>query len=350
MTPSVPRRQRRGHGRPTLHEVADAAGVTRITVSRFIREPQKVAPETAARIEAAIQQTGYVPNRQAGQLASGASRLVAALIPNVGHSIFAETIQGLTEGLRDSGHELLLFATGYSMEREEAQVRALLGWAPGALIVTGRHHTAEALRMLQDARTAGTPVIEIWDHSSDPGFAQIGFDHLAIGRAMARHLLDQGHTALAYVDSGVAEDFRAHERGQGFAEEARSSGASVKILRAATGDAFEAGRKVLSRLAPTKRHAITAVAFANDHLACGALMEAQAVGIDVPGTLALLGFGDFPIGSQLRPGLSTVRPPRVEIGRAAAAAALKAMAEGTEPVSLAMSCELIGRGSTLAVR
>ena len=350
MTSSVKRRQRRGHGRPTLHEVADAAGVTRITVSRFIREPQKVAPETAARIEAAIRHTGYVPNHQAGQLASGASRLVAALIPNVGHSIFAETIQGLAEGLRDSGHELLLFATGYSMEREEAQLRALLGWAPGALIVTGRHHTVEALRMLQDAQAAGTPVIEIWDHSSDTGFAQIGFDHLAIGRAMARHLLDQGHTALAYVDSGVAEDFRAHERGQGFVEESRSCGASVKTLRAATGDAFEAGRKVLGRLAPTKRHVITAVAFANDHLACGALMEAQARGIGVPETLALLGFGDFPIGSQLRPGLSTVRPPRVEIGRAAAAAALKSMAEGTEPASLAMSCELIGRGSTLAVR
>ena len=354
MTSSVQRRQRPGHGRPTLLDVADAAGVTRITVSRFIREPRKVAPETAARIQVAIQKTGYVPNQQAGHLASGTSRLVAAMIPNVGHSIFAETIQGLTEGLRDSGHELLLFATGYSMEREEAQLRALLGWAPGALIVTGRHHTAGALRLLRDAQAAGTPVIEIWDHSSaaEPGasFAQIGFDHLAIGRAMARHLLDQGHTALAYVDSGVAEDFRAHERGEGFVAEAVARGASVKTLRASTGDAFEAGRKVLDRLVPTKRHAITAAAFANDHLACGALMEAQSRGIDVPGNLALLGFGDFPIGSQLRPGLSTVRPPRAEIGRAAAASALKSMAKGSEPASLAMSCELIGRGSTLAVR
>jgi len=347
----APRRSRRGHGRPTLHDVADAAGVTRITVSRFIREPDRVAAETAARIRAAIEQTGYVPNRQAGQLASGNSRLVAALIPNVGHSIFAETIQGLTEGLRDSGHELLLLSTGYSMEREEAQLRALVGWAPGALIVTGRHHTAGALRLLRDARASGTPVIEIWDHPDDAagqdGFAQIGFDHFAIGRAMARHLIDQGHSALAYVDSGVAEDFRAHERGEGFVAEAQTCGASVKILRATTGDAFDAGRRLLPRLAPTKRHAITAAAFANDHLACGALMEAQLNGIDVPATLALLGFGDFPIGRQLRPALSTVRPPRVEIGRAAAAAVLQSISAGTEAASLAMPCELIGRGSTL---
>lgn len=347
----VPKRQRRGHGRPTLHDVAIAAGVTGITVSRYFRAPGRVAADTAARIRLAIEQTGYVPNLQAGQLAGGASRLVAALIPNVGHSIFAETIQGMAEGLRDSGHELLLFATGYSLEREESQLRALLGWAPGALIVTGRHHTATALRMLHDAHSAGTPVIEIWDHATDPkqtqGFAQIGFDHQAIGRVMARHLMGQGHRSLAYIDSAVAEDYRAHERGQGFQVEARAHGATVKSFRATTGDAFEAGRDVLERLTVAKRHPITAAAFANDHLACGALMEAQSRGIEVPKQLALLGFGDFPIGSHLRPGLSTVRPPRAEIGRAAAKAVLKFMTEGTEPASFAMPCYLIGRGSTV---
>lgn len=347
----IPKRPRRGHGRPTIHDVASAAGVTGITVSRYFREPARVAAETATRIRLAIEQTGYVPNLQAGQLASGASRLVAALIPNVGHSIFAETIQGLAEGLRDSSHELLLFATGYSMEREEAQLRALLGWAPGALIVTGRHHTAPALRMLHDAHAGGTPVIEIWDYVTDPnraqGFAQIGFDHHAIGRVMAQHLIGQGHASLAYVDSGVAEDYRAHERGQGFQAEARAHGAAVKTLRAATGDPFEAGRGLLDGLTAAKRHPITAVAFANDHFACGALMEAQSRGIEVPQRLALLGFGDFPLGSHLRPGLSTVRPPRAEIGRAAAAAALKSMTEGGEPASLAMNCHLIGRGSTI---
>ena len=258
-----PKRQRRSHGRPTLHD--------------------------------AIAQTGYVPNRQAGQLASGHSKVVAALIPNI-------------------GHELLLASTGYSMEREEAQLRALIGWAPGALIVTGRHHTAGAQRLLEQAQAAGTPGIEIWDHaprrSSAKGFAQIGFDHDAVGRAMARHLLEQGHTALAYVGSGIAEDFRAHERGEGFANEAHAAGARVVTVRAETGDAFDAGRLMFDQLRTPSRHPVTAAAFANDHLACGALMQAQACGLSVPGELAVLGFGDFPLGRQRRPALSTVRPPR----------------------------------------
>lgn len=344
------KRARRGHGRPTLHDVAHAAGVTRITVSRFFREPVLVAEETAARIRDAVLQTGYVPNKQAGQLASGHSHMVAALIPNIGHSIFAETIQGLSEGLRNTGHELLLASTGYSMEREEAQLRALIGWAPGALIVTGHHHSPAAERLLREAQASGTPVIEIWDRSPARGdandFAQIGFSHDVVGRAMARHLLDLGHRSLAYVDSGVTEDFRAHERGEGFVAEVRAAGARVKVVRAGVGDAFDSGRLVLAVLRAAARPAITAAAFANDHLACGTLMQAQSTGVRVPNQLALLGFGDFPLGRQMRPSLSTVRPPSTEIGRAAAEAALRAIANKTEVVSRTLEWELIARHST----
>lgn len=82
---------------------------------------------------------------------------------------------------------------------------------------------------------------------------------------MAAHLIARGHRALAYVDSGVAEDFRAHERGDGFEAEARAQGARVKRLRAATGDAFDAGRQLLEPLLSAGRPPVTAAAFANDH-------------------------------------------------------------------------------------
>ena len=149
----------------------------------------------------------------------GSARMVAALIPSIANSIFAETVQGLADALQGSGCELLLAATGYSAEREEEQLRALLGWFPSALVVTGRRHTPGALALLRQAQARGTPVIEIWDHHPEPGaesFTQIGFDHEQVGRAMAEHLIERGYRSLAYVDSGVAEDFRAHERGDGF--------------------------------------------------------------------------------------------------------------------------------------
>ena len=89
-----------------------------------------------------------------------------------------------------------------------------------------------------------------------------------------------------------------------------------------------------------------AAAFANDHLASGALLQARDDGVSVPGRLALLGFGDFPIGRQLQPALSTVRPPREEIGRAAARAVLAALVDRRAAESEALAWVLIGRQST----
>ena len=403
--PGPARRARRGHGRATLDDVAAVAEVTKITVSRYLREPARVAPATAERVRAALAATGYLPNKQAGLLASGRSNIVAALIPNLGHSIFGETVQALSEALQATGHELLLASTGYSPEREEEQLRTLLGWAPSALVVTGRHHTPGALRLLAEARAAGTPVVEIWDHhppeltttqasmaapmAAPMPFAQIGFDHGAVGQAMAAHLLDAGHRRLAYLDSGLDTDFRAHERGAAFAAEAQRRGAQVQMLRAAVGDPFNAGRQAFDDLGlggrrrlvsatvadtatatasanvpstststasaaatakfpttDTDTDTATAIACANDHLACGVLMQALDAGVAVPDDLAVLGFGDFPVGRQLRPALSTVRPPSQEIGRATAQALARALATGEPPQSRALPWQLIARGST----
>lgn len=383
----VPRAARPGHGRVTLQHVARAAGVTAITVSRYLREPALVARSTAARVRAALRETGYVPNKQAGLLASGRSNIVAVLLPNLANSIFGETAQGLSDTLQAAGHELLIASTGYSLAREEAQLRALLGWQPAAIVVTGRRHSPGARRLLEGAKRAGTPVVEVWDrpsaHDVPPAgstrrarstavaradassFVQVGFDHDAVGRAMAEHLLAAGHRQLAYVDSGVAEDYRAHERGQGFAAAVRAAGAQVSIIVAPPGDAFDAGRQVLDRLldeshgagkAPrqgrAKAHAteparITAAAFANDHLASGALLEAGRRGVAVPQRLALLGFGDFAIARQLQPALSSVALPRYEIGATAAQALLGAMRKhGGSQTLVDVAWRIVVRGSS----
>ncbi len=350
------RQPRRGHGRTTLADVAAAAGVTAITVSRYLREPHRVAPETASAVAAALHQTGYLPNKQAGVLASAASatpgsaRMVAALIPSIANSIFAETVQGLADALQGSGCELLLASTGYSVEREEEQLRALLGWFPSALVVTGRRHTPAALALLRQAQARGTPVIEIWDHHPEPGaesFTQIGFDHEQVGRAMAEHLIERGYRSLAYVDSGVAEDFRAHERGDGFVAAARRRRVPARRVTAPAGEAIGAGRQALAALLRADgRPKVRAAAFANDHLACGALLEAHSRGLAVPRDLALLGFGDFSLGRQLDPLLSTVHTPRFEIGQAAARALLRALSSGGSAPDERLPWTLLCRGSS----
>ena len=357
-------RSRRSHGRITLQDVAEAAGITKITVSRYLRQPERVAPDTAQRIAVALAATGYLPNKQAGMLATGRSGMVAAIVPSLANSVFAETVQALSEGLQPAGFELMLASSGYSMLREEEQIRAVLGWSPDALAVTGHLHTPTATAMLRAAARAGTPIIELWDCEPQPGeFIQIGFDHAAVGRAMARHLLDAGYRRLAYVDTGVAADYRAHERGKAFAAETQNAPAcgglpklaAVRLITAPAGDAFEAGRAALHQLLTANgQPRVDAVAFANDHLACGAMLEAQRLGLQVPGQLALLGFGDFALGRQLADGVSTVHPPRHEIGSEAARTMIELLAlppaerAGRLSRQTAVPWQLVARGSTAA--
>lgn len=323
----------RGHGRATQATVARHAGVTTMTVSRYLREPQRVAGVTAQRIDAALALTGYTPNKHAGMLASGRSSVVAAIIPNIASATFAETVQGLTDILQPRGMELLLASTNYSVEREEEQMRAVLGWSPSALVVTGRRHTDAALAMMRQAQADGVPVLEMWDHDpADRSFVQVGFSHQAVGTMMAAHMLQQGHRDFGYVDSGVREDFRAHERAQAFVATITAAGARVRVCEAPRIEPMAAGRAAFTAM--QKAGLPGAIAFASDNFAAGAYLGAIEAQIDVPRELALLGFGDFPISRQLPGGISTVSVSPYAIGQVCARQLLAtwaALSEGRTP-------------------
>jgi LacI family transcriptional regulator, gluconate utilization system Gnt-I transcriptional repressor len=303
----------RGHGRATQATVAAQAGVTTMTVSRFLRSPGLVSADTADRIRAALQRTGYTPNKSAGMLAGRRSSIVAVIVPSIAHATFSETVQALSDGLQQHALELLLASTNYQPAREERQIRAVLAWSPSALVVTGRMHSPGATALLQQARADGVPVVEIWDF--DPrakDIVQIGFSHRQVGELMAGHLIERGYRDLVYLDNSVPEDLRAHERGKAFARAAGKSGALVRVVAMPRMDPMAAGRAVLQELQATGLP--RAMAFSSDFPAAGAWLQAQSAGIVVPGSLALLGFGDYPIAAQLGAGLSTVSVDRSAIG------------------------------------
>jgi LacI family transcriptional regulator, gluconate utilization system Gnt-I transcriptional repressor len=332
-----------------LVDVAALAGVTTMTVSRFLREPDRVSPLTSTKIREALSTTGYTPNKQAGGLASGKSPVIAAVIPNMGNSLFAETVQALCEVFQRAGYELLLSATNYSLEREEELVRAMLGWMPSALIVAGRRHSSGTLQMMRNANGWGVPVVEIWDKSSpDSEFIQVGFNHHEAGALMAQHLITRGYADLVYVDSGVGDDLRAHERGQGFVQHALAAGRTVRTVVAPQTEPMAAGRNVMQTLASTRLP--RAVAFANDHLAIGAYLHAQNAGIAVPDRVALLGFGDLPLSAQLGAGISSVITQRFQIGYAAAQRILRELgrtdAAADDALALTLQPEIVQRATT----
>ena len=348
---SAPARTRgRGLGRATQATVAAQAGVTTMTVSRFLRAPQQVAAETADKIRAALESTGYTPNKHAGMLAGRRSSIVAVIVPSIASSTFSGTVQALSDGLQPRELELLLAATNYDPQREEQQIRAVLAWSPSALVVTGRTRTPAASALLRQAQADGLPVVQIWDFDARAsGFVQIGFNHTRVGELMARHLLSCGHDDLVYVDNSVPHDLRAHERGKAFARVARKARARVRVLNMPRLEPMAAGRAVLQQLR-AEAAMPRAMAFASDFPAAGAWLAAQDAGIAVPAQLAMLGFGDYPIASQLGAGLSTVSVDRQSLGTICAQQVLAMVYPESSPPVAAQQREIrpriVARGST----
>lgn len=296
--------------RPRIEDVAALAGTSPITVSRVLRAPAKVAPATRAKVAAAIEQLGYIPNLSASSLASRRSGIVGLLVPTIDNSIFAQTVQGLSDAIGTAGLQLLLGDFRYSDEGERALVRALVGRQPEALVVVGVVRDQALRQMLQ---RLAIPVVETWDLTDGPIDTVVGFSNEAAGAAMARHLLECGRRRLAFV-GGL--DHRARSRRAGFTAAIVSAGAPAPFVREIDGISIAEGRRALAQVLQAAPET-EAVFFATDVLAVGGLMECQHRGIAVPGRLAIAGLGDLEIARELSPSLTTVGIPAYEIGKRA---------------------------------
>src|SRR5712664_2022319 len=218
MTPAEPNEP---HSAPTLSAVARLAGVSSITVSRVVRLPNLVAPETRGRVEAAMRELGYVPNQVAGSLASARTSSVGVLVPTIANSIFADTVQGLSDELEPLGYAVILAQSRYDAAREDHMLAALLSRRPEAIIMVGSPATDDGARLL---RRAGIPVAETWDLPAAPIDAVAGFDNYQAGVAVARHLVAQGRRELAFIGG---DDPRATRRWNGFKDTALELGAKI---------------------------------------------------------------------------------------------------------------------------
>lgn len=343
------RMRRRTHGGLTIHDVAALAGVSSITVSRYFNAPDKVSQALRERIAQAVKQTGYVPSQVAGRLASGRSRVVGAVMQNFSSATFADTVQGMTDVLDDSGLQLLLANTNYVRAREERVIRSLVGWHPSALILTRHDHAPAAEALLRGLRI---PIVETWDLGERRPFHQVGFSHEAVGAELARHFIAQGAQRIRFVQSSLPEDFRARQRALGYSRLMRQHALVPDVAATQVREPFQAGADTIARFAEEPASTRPqAIVFANDDMAAGAILHAPAAGLQLPRDCAIAGFGDAPLAAHLYPALTTVRPGRYAIGRIAAELLLELLcappheAASVEPRCIVVPCELIVRDS-----
>lgn len=338
--PMPARRTRRGSGGITLRELAQMVGVTKVTISRALNTPERVSPETLQKIQEAVRKTGYVPNLVAGSLASNRSRLVMALVPSLAGSVFQETTEAMTTALAEAGYQLLIGQSGYDKAREDALIDAVIGRRPAGIVLTGVMHSPVSRERL---RGAGVPVVETWDLTDTPIDMLVGFSHVAVGQEAARYLHGRGARHAAVITPG---DARALVRSAAFAKAMQAlCGRQVPIYPMASPTHLGNGRDALALL--LQEHPETDAVFCGaDSLALGALIEARARGLAVPGQLKVLGYGDQNFARHTDPPLSTMRIDGTQIGKLAAGMLVDRIeGRAVAQKSVDVGFELIERGS-----
>jgi LacI family gluconate utilization system Gnt-I transcriptional repressor len=324
-----------------MEDIAALAGVALVTVSRVLNTPERVAPATRKKVEDAIRRTGYVQNLTAGALAGSRSRIVAAVVPTIANSIFADTVQGLTEALEASGYAILLGQTSYDAAREEALVRAMLGRRPDAVMLVGAPLSAATRRLL---KSAGIPIVETWDMVERPIDRVVGFSNAEAGRLVAEHFVARGYRRMRGLGGAEA---RSRARLAGFAGALAAAGIVPQPTMVLASPGSPTGGRDAMRALIAQDLPDDALFFTTDIFAIGALLECQRRGIAVPGRIAIAGLGDLELAAQMVPALTTVRISGRAIGQAAAAQLLGAMTgKPSAQRRIDLGVELVARGTT----
>ena len=327
----------------TIADVARLARVGAGTVSRVLNGSGSVSAQTRARVEDSIRQLGYRPNQIARGLAARRTGMVGAIIPSIGYTQHAETIQGLSDILHENGLRLMIGHCGYSPEREQQIVADFLERQPDAFYLTGTRHTDQTRAMLQQA---GIPVVEGANLTDAAIDSVVGYSNFDGGRQAADLLVQRGHRRIVVVTSVRDPNDRTDARVAGFLAGCAAHGIDMQGRILSCENSFAGGADAIAQwqTLPTPADALLCV---TDVIAVGAILECQRRGIAIPAQLGICGFDDLPIAAAIHPALTTISIDRIAMGRAAGLAILRRLkGEISQSIMLDVGFHICERAST----
>jgi LacI family transcriptional regulator len=297
----------------TIHDIARLAGVSKSSVSRVLNHHPATSPELRKRVMQIIQEHEFVPNITATNLAGGKkTRQVGVLTPPLIWPSVPELMRGVAQYIEDSSYEIVLYSISCERDHVDILDRILsLGMLSGLLVIL----PGELSVHLEDRFHQGLPMVLIDDQKKSISIPWVGIDNRSGAYAATRHLLEQGHQRIAYIQ-GPQHYYCALERYQGYIQALQESGITPDPTLVFQGR-FDtpSGRECASALFSRNKGAWPDAVFAgNDQMAYGVLDIAEQLGVRIPEQLALVGFDDNPFSAYLRPPLTTIRQPFSEMG------------------------------------
>ncbi len=332
----------------SVKDVAAAAGVSLGTVSNVLNRPDRVSPDTRAKVLKAVAELGFVRNESARQLRAGTSRTLAYVMLDARNPFFTDVAQGIDAAAEAAGLSLVLCNSRNLGDRELSHLNLLEQQRVQGILVTPVDPDSPTLEQVAGR---GTPVVVVDRHRPDNRFCSVAVDDVLGGRLAVEHLLDRGHTRVAYI-GGPLHLGQVRDRLQGARSAWSAAGLPPEdLVELVTSDLIVAeGREAGQRLAgiPAPRRP-TAAFCANDLLALGLLQQAIGSGLRVPEELAIVGYDDIEFAAAAAVPLTSVRQPRQELGRTAAELVLDEASNPEHTHSQVLfTPELVARASTLS--
>ena len=305
-----------GHRRPTLADVAEVAGVSTATVSRFFSSPEAVSPALRGRVGSAVKELEYVPDASARALVTGRTNTLGFVVPTLDVAPFAAGVQAFQSRLAAADYTSLMAYSNYDLAEEARQVRALIARGVDGIVMVGIEHAPGLTEFLVERNV---PFVNTWVFEPASEHPCIGFDNSEAMRKMARYVLDMGHRDIAIIVGGLDdENDRARGRIEGLRRAMAERGLALppeRVVERRYGvtDGRDAFRQLMAVTSPP-----TAILCTSDVYAIGALLECHRMGIGVPEEISITGFDDLEISRHMNPPLTAVNVPAAEMGRLAA--------------------------------
>lgn len=325
-------------------DVAERAGVSHGTVSHVLNHPERVRPDTRARVEAAIAELGFVRDEAARHLRAGYSRTIGLMLLDAWNPSFMEIARGVEERTSDGPWTVLMSNSARDTVREQRYLREYAARRVAGLIVIPNDHVDDPAQLQLHGDVPLVVVDRAEPHGS--GTMSVAVDDAAGGAAMAEHLAALGHRRIVFVGD-PASQAPVHTRFDAFRQTLeRVDGIELELFPAplTVQAGLEIGRELAGR-PPARRP--TAVAAGVDLLAIGVLQSLLAHGVRVPEDISIVGYDDIPFTSQLSVPLTSVARPHHRMGLVAAELLLTVLA-GEQPAQrhVVLPPDLIIRAST----
>ncbi|WP_294263425.1 LacI family DNA-binding transcriptional regulator [uncultured Sphingomonas sp.] len=342
------RATRRGQGGVTVQDVARAAGVSAMTVSRVVNGGHNVRESTRLAVAEAIERLQYKPNPAARSLAVGEATQIGLLYANPSAAYLSQFLIGALAAARRAGCHLVLEpCEGESPDEQAESTRQFAGADVQGVILPPPLCESEPVRT--ELAAAGIPSVAVAMGRHEAGTYNVRIDDFEAAAAMTRHLIDLGHRDIAFI-RGHPNQVASAERYRGFVHAVEAAGLDPRAMRVEPGYfTYRSGLAATERLLRQSPRP-TAIFAANDDMAAAAVGVAHRQGLHIPRDISIVGFDDVALATNVWPELTTVRQPIAQMAETAVAMLLarlrKRGGDAGEGEELVVPHELIVREST----